>query len=156
SSTRLAPTTSLATKARWRPSKLNSRPLTLLWGGPQGAGGPDPRQRPAVQEVPNVPQAERRVPHPAVLRDQRAGAEQPRHGLSRAADPSRPRRPRPDSRLAIFRSNRLLGGRPIRAQQTVDVEVVWLPTTHTITPEATLTHKPAALEQALRPPVVDP
>ncbi len=33
---------------------------------------------------------------------------------------------------------------------------MWLPTTHTITPQATLTHKPTALEQALRPPVVDP
>src|SRR5262249_46513971 len=62
----------------------------------------------------------------------------------------------PQSSSRLVRSNRLLGGRPIRAQQTVDVEVVWLPTTHTITPQATLTHKPAALEQAPRPPVVDP
>src|SRR6516162_7157260 len=49
-----------------------------------------------------------------------------------------------------------LGRRPIRAQHTVDVEVVWFPTTHTIAPQATLTDKPAALEQALRPPVIDP
>ena len=33
---------------------------------------------------------------------------------------------------------------------------MWLPTTHTITPQATLTHKPAALKQAPRSPVVDP
>src|SRR5262249_48659555 len=39
--------------------------------------------------------------------------------------------------------------------QTVDVEIVGLPTTHTKSPQATLTHKPTALEQALRPPVVD-
>src|SRR5262245_556265 len=45
--------------------------------------------------------------------------------------------------------------RPVRPQQAVDVEVVWLPTTHAITPQATLTHKPASLEQALRPPVID-
>src|SRR5262249_24618292 len=44
----------------------------------------------------------------------------------------------------------------VGAQQTVDVEVVWLPTTHTIPPQATLTQKPAALKQAPRPPVVDP
>src|SRR5262249_50992920 len=69
---------------------------------------------------------------------------------------SRERRVRPQSSSRLVRSNRLLGGRPIRAQQTVDVEVVWLPTTHTITPQATLTQKPAALKQAPRPPVVDP
>src|SRR5262249_6024666 len=40
--------------------------------------------------------------------------------------------------------------------QTVDVEVVWLPAAHAITPQATLTQEPSALEQALRPPVVDP
>src|SRR5882724_10856290 len=34
--------------------------------------------------------------------------------------------------VAPRRSNRLLGSRPVRAQQTVDVEVVSLPTTHTI------------------------
>src|SRR5262245_3024834 len=56
----------------------------------------------------------------------------------------------------LVRSNRLFHGRPVRAQQTVDGEVVWLPTTHTKTPQATLTHKPAALEQALRPAVVHP
>src|SRR5262249_38413996 len=66
------------------------------------------------------------------------------------------RRVHPHSASRLVRSNRLLGGHPVRAQQTVDVEVVWLPTTHTITPQATLTHKPAALEQAFRPPVVDP
>ena len=48
------------------------------------------------------------------------------------------------------------GGRPIRAQQTVDVVVVWLPSTHTKTLQATLTYKPAALEQSLRSPVVYP
>src|SRR5271166_3083043 len=68
-----------------------------------------------------------------------------------------PFRPRTDWRSGFADSNpSWLGSRPVRAQQTVDVEVMWLPTTHTITPEATLTHKPAALEQALRPPVVDP
>src|SRR5262249_48722666 len=65
------------------------------------------------------------------------------------------RRAHPQSSSRLVHSNRLLG-RPIRAQQTVDVEVVWLAMTHTITPQATLTDKPVALEQALRPPVVDP
>src|SRR5262245_55500694 len=46
--------------------------------------------------------------------------------------------------------------RPVRPQQAVDVEIVWLPTTHAITPQATLAHKPAALEQALRPAIVNP
>src|SRR5207248_6548105 len=50
----------------------------------------------------------------------------------------------------------LLGRRPIRAEQSVDVEVVWLSTTHALTPQTGLTHKPAALKQALRPPVVHP
>ena len=68
----------------------------------------------------------------------------------------RGRRVHPQSWSRLVRSNRLLGSRPVRAQQTVDVEIVWLPTTHTITPQATLTHKPAALEQAHRPPVIDP
>src|SRR5262245_20985667 len=49
----------------------------------------------------------------------------------------------------------LLGGRPVRTQQSVDVEVVWLPATQSITPQATLTHETTSLEQAPRPLVVD-
>lgn len=47
-------------------------------------------------------------------------------------------------------------GAPIRAQQTVDVEIVGLPTTHAKTPQTALAHKPAALKQSLRPRVVAP
>jgi hypothetical protein len=59
----------------------------------------------------------------------------------RPASSSWGRRVHPQSSSRLVRSNRLLGSRPVRAQQTVDEEVVRLPTTHTITPQATLPHK---------------
>ena len=57
---------------------------------------------------------------------------------------------------SAIRCSAWLGSRPARAKQSVDVKVVRLPATHTITPQTALTHKPAALKQSLRPPVVDP
>ena len=69
---------------------------------------------------------------------------------------SRGRRAHPHSSSRLARPNQLLGRRPVRAQQTIEVEVVWSATTDTITPQATLTDESAALKQALRPPVVDP
>lgn len=67
-------------------------------------------------------------------------------GVQRPAPNSGQSSARPSARRV--RANWWLGGGPVGAQQTVDVEVVGLATTHPITPQATLTHKPVALEQA--------